>query len=267
MSIYVRSVAYGPPSLEAIADRVPRRVDNPFAPSHPGGFIFLVLLRDRRTDHPFEGHREKESGSGKKVSRRKEKKRSVPAAIYELPIRTMVWEYSLISIGTACHCDSVSLYRWNPGDSMRSQIIGRFAFNGIIYLRFDRLDVKPRKSISSRWIALRKDRRIVRAIVRGYFSYDAKCKRSNTRTRGKFKISFIFVELSLYHCSTKTRVARHGARDKPNLLSFMEERSSSLIHRWLFLFISSFNSWIKYSLLASSRKLENINKAIRTEIN
>ena len=64
MSIYVRSVAYGPPSLEAIADRVPRRVDNPFAPSHPEGFIFLVLLRDRRTDHPppFEGHREKESG-------------------------------------------------------------------------------------------------------------------------------------------------------------------------------------------------------------
>lgn len=30
MSIYVRLVAYGPPSFEAIADRVPRRVDTPF---------------------------------------------------------------------------------------------------------------------------------------------------------------------------------------------------------------------------------------------
>lgn len=44
MSIYVRLVAYGPPSLEAIADRVPRRVDTPFQRE---GFIFLVLLRDR----------------------------------------------------------------------------------------------------------------------------------------------------------------------------------------------------------------------------
>lgn len=46
MSIYVRLAAYGPPSLEAIADRVPRRVDTPFQRE---GFIFLVLLRDRRT--------------------------------------------------------------------------------------------------------------------------------------------------------------------------------------------------------------------------
>lgn len=46
MSIYVRLVAYGPLSLEAIADRVPRRVDTPFQRE---GFIFLVLLRDRRT--------------------------------------------------------------------------------------------------------------------------------------------------------------------------------------------------------------------------
>lgn len=47
----VRSVAYGPPSLGAIARS--RRVDSTIAPLlSPGGLIFLVLLRDRHSGQP-----------------------------------------------------------------------------------------------------------------------------------------------------------------------------------------------------------------------
>lgn len=102
LSIHVRSVAYGPPSLEAIADRVPRRVDIPPPPPRwplPTGrfYLFSIIARSPHCPPPRRTHGEKKVVAG--WSWREVSVGPVPAAIYELPIPAA--RNRLISIRTS----------------------------------------------------------------------------------------------------------------------------------------------------------------------